>query len=242
MSYKIQIDNFEGPLDLLLYFIRRDELDIYDIPIAKITKDFIGVIEQWKKLNIIIAGDFIVMASTLMRLKAKIMIPRPDLGDDGEIIDPRTELMEKLINYTKYRDAADMLQHLATQRSNHFPRQFIQEINFRENIEMDNYFRDSSLYDLARLFKTAMDNRPVISQFELIREPIKLEEQKEMIKKYFDGEGKIIFNNLVKILKSKMEIIVTFLAVLDLVKEGICILGQSDVYGQIELTNLQMKS
>ena len=242
MSYKIQIDNFEGPLDLLLYFIRRDELDIYDIPIAKITKDFIGVIEQWKKLNIIIAGDFIVMASTLMRLKAKIMIPRPDLGDDGEIIDPRTELMEKLINYTKYRDAADMLQHLATQRSSHFPRQFIQEINFSENIEMDNYFSDSSLYDLARLFKTAIDNRPVISQFELIREPIKLEEQKEMIKKYFDGEGKIIFNNLVKILKSKMEIIVTFLAVLDLVKEGICILGQSDVYGQIELTNLQMKS
>ena len=185
MSYKIQIDNFEGPLDLLLYFIRRDELDIYDIPIAKITKDFIGVIEQWKKLNIIIAGDFIVMASTLMRLKAKIMIPRPDLGDDGEIIDPRTELMEKLINYTKYQDAADMLQHLATQRSNHFPRQFIQEINFSENIEMDNYFSDSSLYDLARLFKTAMDNRPVISQFELIREPIKLEEQKEMIKKIF---------------------------------------------------------
>ena len=242
MSYKIQIDNFEGPLDLLLYFIRRDELDIYDIPIAKITKDFIGVIEQWKKLNIIIAGDFIVMASTLMRLKAKIMIPRPDLDDDGEIIDPRTELMEKLINYTKYRDAADMLQHLATQRSNHVPRQFIQEINFSENIEIDNYLSDSSLYDLARLFKTAMDNRPVISQFELIREPIKLEEQKEMIKKYFDGEGKIIFNNLVKILKSKMEIIVTFLAVLDLVKEGICILCQSDVYGQIELTNLQMKS
>lgn len=242
MSYKIQLDNFEGPLDLLLYFIRRDELDVYDIPIAKITKDFIGVIEQWKKLNIIIAGDFIVMASTLMRLKAKFMIPRPELDDDGEIIDPRTELMEKLINYTKYRDAADMLQHLATKRSNHVPRQFIQEIDFSENIEMDNYFNDSSLYDLARLFKAAMDNRPVISQFELVKEPIKLEEQKEMIIKYFDGEGKIIFNNLIKILKSKMEIIVTFLAVLDLVKEGICIISQSDVYDQIELINLQMKS
>ena len=84
MSYTIQLDNFEGPLDLLLYFIRRDELDIYDIPIAKITRDFIGVIEQWKKLNIVIAGDFIVMASTLMRIKAKIMIPRPDLDDDGD--------------------------------------------------------------------------------------------------------------------------------------------------------------
>ena len=242
MSYTIQLDNFEGPLDLLLYFIRRDELDIYDIPIAKITRDFIGVIEQWKKLNIVIAGDFIVMASTLMRIKAKIMIPRPDLDDDGEIIDPRTELMEKLIIYTKYRDAADMLQNLAAQRADHVPRQFVQEINFSEDNEIEHYLSDSSLYDLARLFKVAMDNRPVISQFELSREPIKLEKQKELIKKYFDGEGKIIFNSLIKILKSKMEIIVTFLAVLDLVKEGVCIIRQSDVFHQIELINLEMKS
>ena len=78
MSYRIHLENFEGPLDLLLYFIRRDELDIYDIPISKITKDFIAVIEEWKQLNMIIAGDFIVMASTLMRVKAKMMIPRPD--------------------------------------------------------------------------------------------------------------------------------------------------------------------
>mgnify|MGYP001298248559 FL=1 len=242
MSYTIQLDNFEGPLDLLLYFIRRDELDIYDIPIAKITSDFIGVIEHWKKLNIVIAGDFIVMASTLMRIKAKIMIPRPDLDDDGEIIDPRTELMEKLIIYTKYRDAADMLQNLAAQRADYVPRQFIQKINFNKDDEIEQYFSDSSLYDLARLFKVAMDNRPVISQFELSREPIKLEKQKELIKKYFDGEGKIIFNNLIKILKSKMEIIVTFLAVLDLVKEGVCIISQSNIFHEIELTNLQMKS
>ena len=89
MSYRIKLENFEGPLDLLLYFIRRDELDIYDIPISKITKDFIAVIEEWKKLNMVIAGDFIVMASTLMRVKAKMMIPRPELDEDGDIIDPR---------------------------------------------------------------------------------------------------------------------------------------------------------
>ena len=82
MSYRIKLENFEGPLDLLLYFIRRDELDIYDIPISKITEDFIAVIEEWKKLNMVIAGDFIVMASTLMRVKAKMMIPRPELDED----------------------------------------------------------------------------------------------------------------------------------------------------------------
>ena len=109
MSYRIQLENFEGPLDLLLYFIRRDELDIYDIPISKITKDFIAVIEEWKKLNMVVAGDFIVMASTLMRVKAKMMIPRPELDEDGDIIDPREELMKQLIDYRRFRDAADML-------------------------------------------------------------------------------------------------------------------------------------
>ena len=102
MSYRIHLENFEGPLDLLLYFIRRDELDIYDIPISKITKDFIEVIEKWKQLNMVIAGDFIVMASTLMRVKAKMMIPRPELDEDGDIIDPRAELMQQLIDYKRF--------------------------------------------------------------------------------------------------------------------------------------------
>ncbi len=242
MSYKIHLDNFEGPLDLLLYFIRRDELDIYDIPIAKITRDFINVIGEWKKLNILIAGDFIVMASTLMRIKARIMIPRPDIDEDGEIIDPRTELMQQLINYRRYRDAAGMLENLAIERKNFIPRQFKQEVTPDENSELGIYFRDISLYELARLFKVAMENRPVISQFELNREPIKLEKQKELIMKFFDGEGRIKLNNLISTLKSKMEIIVTFLAVLDLVKEGICTITQSETFGQIELINLGMKS
>ena len=242
MSYKIHLDNFEGPLDLLLYFIRRDELDIYDIPIAKITRDFINVIGEWKKLNILIAGDFIVMASTLMRIKARIMIPRPDIDEDGEIIDPRTELMQQLINYRRYRDAAGMLENLAIKRKNFIPRQFKQEVTPDENSELGIYFRDISLYELARLFKVAMENRPVISQFELNREPIKLEKQKELIMKFFDGEGRIKLNNLISTLKSKMEIIVTFLAVLDLVKEGICTITQSETFGQIDLINLGMKS
>ena len=99
MAYQVHLENFEGPLDLLLYFIRRDELDIYDIPISKITKEFMDVIEEWKKMNLSIAGEFIVMASTLMRIKAKMLIPRTEIDEDGEIIDPRAELMEQLIDY-----------------------------------------------------------------------------------------------------------------------------------------------
>ena len=83
MSFNIQLETFEGPLDLLLYFIRRDELDIYDIPISKITEDFINTINEWKRLNLVIAGEFIVMASTLMRIKARMMIPRIEIDEEG---------------------------------------------------------------------------------------------------------------------------------------------------------------
>ena len=137
MVYKILLDNFEGPLDLLLYFIRRDELDIYDIPIAKITKDFIAVIEEWKRANLVLAGDFIVMASTLMRVKAKMMLPRPELDEDGEIIDPREELMQQLIDYKRFRDASDILKRMSIERSSKVARQFEQEISINEDDDLE---------------------------------------------------------------------------------------------------------
>ena len=234
MTYKIHLENFEGPLDLLLYFVRRDELDIYDIPIAKITKDFIDIVEEWKRLNLLIAGDFIVMASTLMRIKAKMMIPRPEIDDDGEIIDPRSELIQQLIDYRRYRNAAETLKNMAEKRKEYIPRQFQQNI-----VDSDNGFNfilnDVSLYELAKVFKNVLEKRPVVSQFELNREPIRLEEQKEMILKYFDAEGRLNFTILLANLKTRLEVIVTFLAVLDLIHEGSCIIKQSKIFGEIEL-------
>ena len=150
MAYKIELNNFEGPLDLLLYFIRRDELDIYDIPISKITKDFIEMIDKWEMMNIVVAGEFIVMASTLMRVKAKMMIPRPQLDDEGEVIDPRTELMQQLIDYKRFRDGAEMLNELALKRKNNVPRQFFQNISESEKEDLGVYFQDITLFDLAR--------------------------------------------------------------------------------------------
>ena len=242
MIYRIQLENFEGPLDLLLYFIRRDELDIYDIPIAQITKDFIDVIEEWKQANLILAGDFIVMTSTLMRVKAKMMIPRPELDEDGEVIDPREELMQQLIDYKRFRDASDILNNMAVERSHSISRQFEQEVSTSEGDDLGTYFKNVTLFDLARIFKEAIESKPVISQFELNREPVRLEKQKELILKYFDGEGRLRFTTIIKKLKSRMEVIVTFLAVLDLVRDGICNLEQSDIFGEIELVHLSLKS
>jgi len=238
MSYQVKLENFEGPMDLLLYFIRRDELDVYDIPIGQITKDFVDMIEEWKRMNMLIAGEFIVMAASLMRVKAKMMIPRPELDDEGVIIDPRTELMQQLIDYKRFRDAAEMLDSIAGERSHVVPRQFEQDIKVLDGDKIGTLLRDVTLYDLARVFKEAMENRPVMSQFELSREPIKLEQQKEFLFKYFDGDGRLKFSTLLKNLKTRLEIIVTFLAILDLVREGTCTFEQNDVFDDIELIHL----
>jgi len=236
--YQIQLDNFEGPIDLLLYFIRRDELDIYDIPISKITKEFVETVEEWEKMHLHVAGDFIVMASTLMRIKAKLLLPRPELDDDGEIIDPRTELVQQLVEYKRYKNAAEILNNLSNDQSQRFTRQLeplmvVDELDVEENLILD-----VTLFDLARFFKSAMDSIPMVSQFELNREPVKLDEQKKFIFKYFDGEGRLKFSTILEKLGTRMEIVVTFLAILDLVREGSCIVIQENVFGDLELQKI----
>jgi len=236
--YQIHLDNFEGPIDLLLYFIRRDELDIYDIPISKITKEFVDTIEEWEKMHLNVAGDFIVMASTLMRIKAKLLLPRPEFDDDGEIIDPRTELIQQLVEYKRYKNAAELLYNLSNDQSQRFRRQLEPLIAVDESDVEENLILDVTLFDLARFFKSAMDSMPVVSQFELNREPVKLEEQKKFIYKYFDGDGKLKFSTILKKLETRMEIVVTFLAILDLVRDGSCKLIQEKVFGDLELQKI----
>ena len=236
--YKIQLNNFEGPIDLLLYFIRRDELDIYDIPIAKITKEFVDAVEQWERMHLHVAGDFIVMASTLMRIKAKLLLPHPEVGEDGEAIDPRTELVQQLVEYKRFKNAAELLRNLSGERDQQFSRQLEPIIQIDESDIEQNIILDVTLFDLARFFKSAMDNMSVVSQFELSREPVKLEQQKEFIFKYFDGDGRLNFSTILNKLESRMEIVVTFLAILDLVREGICRLIQNEVFGDLELQNV----
>ena len=236
--YQIQLDNFEGPIDLLLYFIRRDELDIYDIPISKITKEFIETLEEWEKMHLHVAGEFIVMASTLMRIKAKLLLPRPELDDDGEIIDPRTELIQQLVEYKRYKNAAEALNNLNNNHSQKFIRQ-LEPIMFSDKSDIEeNLILDVTLFDLARFFKSAMDSMPVVSQFELNREPVKLEEQKKFIFKYFDGDGKLKFSTILDKLETRMEIVVTFLAILDLVRDGSCKLIQEKIFGDLELQKI----
>lgn len=236
--YNVQLSNFEGPIDLLLYFIKRDELDIYDIPISKITKEFVHTIAEWKKMNLHVAGDFIVMASTLMRIKARLLLPRPEFDKEGEIIDPRTELIQQLIEYKRFKNAADILNNLSNERELNFPRQIKPIINDEILDNNENLIINASLFDLAKVFKNTIDNMPIVSQFELFRESIKLEEQKDFIFKHFDGDGRLKFATILDKLDTRMKIVVTFLAVLDLVREGSCTINQDEVFGELELQRI----
>ena len=238
--YKIHLDNFEGPIDLLLYFIKRDEIDIYDIPISDITKEFIDTIEEWEKLHLHIAGDFIVMASSLMRIKARMLLPRAEIDEEGTIIDPRTELVNQLVEYKRFKDASDMLKNLSNERGSKFSRQIEPLLSKDVNEIEKDMVLNVSLYDLAKTFKIAMDSKPVVSSLEMQKEPIKLEQQKEFIYKYFDGDGRLRFSSILEKLKSRMEVVVTFLAILDLVREGLCIVTQDKVFGDLELQKIDL--
>ena len=238
--YKIHLDNFEGPIDLLLYFIRRDEIDIYDIPISDITKEFIDTIEEWEKVHLHIAGDFIVMASSLMRIKARMLLPRAETDEEGSIIDPRTELVNQLIEYKRFKDASDILKNLSNERGLKFSRQIEPLLSKDVNEIEKDMVLNISLYDLAKTFKEAMDNKPVVSSLEMQKEPVKLEQQKEFIYKYFDGDGKLRFSSILDKLKSRMEVVVTFLAILDLVREGLCIVIQEKIFGELVLQKIDL--
>ena len=235
--YKVQLDQFEGPLDLLLYFIRRDEIDIYDIPIAQITSEYLQIIEGMKSMNLSVAGEFILMAATLMRIKSKMLLPRPELDDEGEPIDPRTELVQQLVEYHRFKDVSSELSLKLHDQSYRHERSGFQKIEGMSDVGV--YFKKVSLFDLAQYFKEAMDRMPVITSYELHREPISLDDKKHFILKSFDGDGTLTFSRLLSSCEDKQEIIITFLSVLDLMRLLEIVIYQNNLFGDMEIHRLE---
>ena len=231
--HKVEIDQFQGPLDLLLYFIRRDEIDINDIPIAKITAEYLQIVEDMKSMNLSIAGEFILMAATLMRIKSKMLLPRPDLDDLGEPIDPRTELVQQLIEYKKYKDIADNLSEKWEALSYQHERSLTQSIDDIE--EEINYLKEISVFELAKHFKEVMDRAPEINPYEVDLNTLDLSDKKQFILSSFDGRGILSFEHLLKSCKSKLEIVITFIALLDLVQQFKIAVFQSSLFEDIEI-------
>lgn len=231
--HKVEIDQFQGPLDLLLYFIRRDEIDINDIPIAKITAEYLQIVEDMKSMNLSVAGEFILMAATLMRIKSKMLLPRPDLDDFGEPIDPRTELVQQLIEYKKYKDIADNLSEKWEALSYQHERSVTQSIDDIE--EEINYLKEISVFELAKHFKEVMDRAPEINPYEVDLNTLDLSDKKQFILSSFDGRGILSFEHLLKSCKSKLEVVITFIALLDLVQQFKIAVFQSSLFEDIEI-------
>ena len=217
--YKIKLDKFEGPLDLLLFFIKRDELDIYDIPISSITKEFLEYVNLIKMLDLEVAGDFILMASTLMHIKARMLLPR-EIDEKGEEIDPRAELVKALLEYKRYKEMSEELSFFeSNQRMLKYRGNFSSDLKEAPH-EFETLLKNVSIYDLAKAFKKAIEQVKEVPVHEIKKEIVSIDEQVDFIFGMLNDKGEIEFLILVKDLIEKIRIVVTFIALLELVKSG----------------------
>lgn len=223
MSFEIQLPLFKGPFDLLLFFIERDELDIHDIPISKITADFLHYLEHLEKMNIEVASEFILVASTLMRIKAKMLVPRPEVNDEGVEIDPRKELVERLMEYKRYKSVIQELSDMETnqllkeQRGN-----VAKELKLlSETNDVESELQDLDLYKLLKVYEKVVNrynfekNKPI---HEVVQYSYTITQQKDHILKKVRGGGKFSFEDLIKENAEKIAVIFNFLSILELLQ------------------------
>ena len=214
--YRVHLDRFEGPLDLLLFFIRRDELDVFDIPIARITDEFLAYVRVLEELDLDSAADFIFMAALLIQIKARMLLPRPELDADGEPIDPRRELVERLLEYMRYKEAAGHLEHQLDRRQALFTRGKAADEQARLSSSAEVVYR-ASLFDLVSVLRRVLAEAPEeVLRHPLARYAYTIEEQQAWVMQRL-GEGPAPFVRLVRG-QARSFIIVTFLAVLELLR------------------------
>jgi len=232
--FNIRLENFEGPLDLLLYFIKRDKIDIYDIPITEITNEYIQVIDEAKKLDVSVAGEFLFMASMLLRIKTQMLLPR-QIDEEGlDIDDPRIDLVAQLIEYKKYRDLAHKLRNLHENNKDSFFRSSA-KIVYDQSPEVSDFLKEVSLFDISKIFKDAIDNAPTQDSFTIYKEIVSLTDQKQFIMESFEGNEVVSLKKIVKKLETKIEIIVTFLALLEMIKQSEILCTQKKIFQDIEI-------
>ncbi|MDZ4714932.1 MAG: segregation/condensation protein A [Cytophagales bacterium] len=224
-NFEIKLPIFEGPFDLLLFFIERDELDIYDIPIAKITNDFLNYLHQLETLNVELASEFILVAATLMRIKSKMLLPRPQLDEAGNEIDPREELVKHLLEYKKYKSVIESLQkmeeaELQKEKRGNILRE-IKSLAATVNVEAE--LQEVDLYKLMQVFEKVTrrfeeeKNRPV---HQVVQYPFTVEGQKEHILNELTRKRTLSFSEMVQTNPTRVALIFNFLAILEMLALG----------------------
>ena len=222
-EYRARLTEFEGPLDILLHFVKAQELDIYNIPISGITKDFLDYINFMQSLDIELAGEFLVMASELMKIKARMLIPQTD--EEGNLTeeDPRLTLVRKLLEYKRFKDASEDISAFENeQRKRSFRRYFDRdEKSFEEGFEIDHSLRNVTIFNLIKAYKRVISSirREVVHPIELLN--FTPENQKDFLLAELTSSEFLEFSRLVSGIDEKLRIICIFLAILQLALDGI---------------------
>jgi segregation and condensation protein A len=238
MAYKVKLDIFEGPLDLLLYLIKKSEVDIYDIPIAIITDQYLEYLDLMKVLNLDIAGEFLVMASTLTAIKSKMLLPPSEDAEEEEAEDPRAELIEHLLEYQKYKEAAHQLESKELLEKNIFTR--AQREGNPPEIDKDTMVIEVSLFDLVDALRRIIEDKKLSGHFmEVTVEKISVKDKMIEILQKLKETPQIIFQSLFDEVSTKYEIIVAFLAILELIRLRAVKVFQLHPYGEIRVISLK---
>lgn len=220
-NFEVKLPLFEGPFDLLLFFIERDELDIYDIPISKITNDFLDYIKHLETLNIEVASEFILVAATLMRIKSKMLLPRPQLDESGNEIDPREELVKHLLEYKKYKSVVETFHKMEdTELMKEKRGNLMKELKaLAESTNVEAELQDVTVYKLMTIFERVLKrfeaekNKPV---HQVIQYPYTVEGQKKLLIEEVTRKPKVSFAELLEAYPTRIGLIFNFLAILEL--------------------------
>ena len=234
MPYRVHLDKFEGPLDLLLFLIRKSEVDISDIPMADITKQYLEYLEVLQFLDLENAGEYVLMAATLIRIKAKMLLPKPEFEDE-EAEDPRDELVQRLLEYQSYKEVAGSLSDFEANQRSIFPKGHLYVDSDDESDEPaeELVIGEVSLFDLMSVFLGVMKRTPPITQHHVERIPVTIEDQSTYILDYLDKHGETQFADLISEIKERIILIVTFVAILELVKSRKLRLNQNNPFSEI---------
>jgi segregation and condensation protein A len=240
VTYQIKLPEFEGPFDLLLFFIERDELDIYDIPIASITNDFLAYLKQLEELNLDSASEFILVASTLMRIKAKMLLPRKELDEEGNAIDPRTELVERLLEYRRYKAVLDELRQLEQARAARQQRgNVFQELQQAATQALaDAELENLTLYKILKAYEQVMANfefRNEKTSHTVVKVHYTLEERREYLLQQLGRSDGLQFVQIFEACENRLHAIFTFLAILDLMQQEQIIFVGGDGFNNFSL-------
>jgi segregation and condensation protein A len=223
LSFEIKLPLFEGPFDLMLFFIERDELDIYDIPISKITNDFLDYIHHLEKMEIEVASDFILFAATLMKIKSRMLLPRPEFNETGEEVDPREELIRNLLEYKKYKSVVGDLATLEWERLSKEKRGNIAaELYALVKVEdVDAEMQHVDLYKLLKDFQRTiakMALREDHTTHTVIQYPYTITQQKDFVLEKISFKKQVPFTDFIAYKADKIFVIYTFLAILELLQ------------------------